>query len=359
MSLSDVMYQYVLRPALFRLHRGDAEGAHERTLALLAMVARRRMLLHLMQRLYADQAPSLARTLFGVHFPNPVGLAAGMDKDGVALPAWAALGFGFVEVGTVTHHAQPGNPRPRLFRLIKDEAIINRMGFNNHGADALALRLKQLGTLSIPLGISIGKSKQTPLEHAIEDYVASFTTLFPYASYVAVNVSSPNTPGLRSLQDRAQLDALLATLTHENRQLAAREASQPRPILVKIAPDLSESALGEVLDVCATHAISGVIATNTTLSREGLSEQNASLRGETGGLSGRPLAAKALTVVRFIARETGGALPIIGVGGIACGEDALRMLEAGASLVQIYTGLVYYGPGLPRQIKQTLARRVR
>ncbi|WP_097651543.1 quinone-dependent dihydroorotate dehydrogenase [Candidatus Chloroploca asiatica] len=352
------MYQYVLRPALFRLYRGDAEGAHERTLALLAMVARRRMLLHLMRRLYADQPPSLARTLFGVRFPNPVGLAAGMDKDGVALPAWDALGFGFVEIGTVTHQAQPGNPRPRLFRLIKDEAIINRMGFNNHGADALALRLKQVGTLSIPLGISIGKSKQTPLEHAIEDYVASFTTLFPYASYVAVNVSSPNTPGLRSLQDRAQLDALLATLTDENRQLAAREASQPRPILVKIAPDLSESALGEVLDVCTTHAISGVIATNTTLSREGLSEQDASLRGETGGLSGRPLAAKALAVVRFIARETGGALPIIGVGGIACGEDALRMLEAGASLVQVYTGLVYQGPGLPRQIKQTLARRV-
>jgi dihydroorotate dehydrogenase len=352
-----VLYKLLLRPILFRLRHGDAERAHERTLGLLAAAARSRALLGALGRAFAYSSPALARTLFGLRFPNPIGLAAGMDKDGVALPAWAALGFGFVEVGTVTWFAQPGNPRPRLFRLPERGAIINRMGFNNGGAAALAARLEAAPYLPVPLGVSIGKSKVTPLETAIEDYTASFRTLFDHAGYFAVNVSSPNTPGLRALQDRAQLSALLAALRRENELQAGQRGGRLRPILVKIAPDLGEPALCELLAVCAEHGVSGIIATNTTLGRAGLSGASPAVAAEAGGLSGRPLAPLALAVVRFVARETGGRLPIIGVGGIATPDDASRMLDAGASLLQLYTGLVYEGPGLPRRLNRALARR--
>ena len=324
-----------LRAALFRR---DAEAAHEWTLRrLAALPAPARAAL---RAAYARPAP---RTVFGVRFPNPVGLAAGMDKDGRALRAWPALGLGFVEVGTVTRQAQPGNPAPRLFRLPASGAVINRMGFNNAGASALASRLERLGRLPVPLGVSLGKSKVTPLDEAVSDYVDSLRALRPYADYVAVNVSSPNTPGVRSLQDRGALAALLAALRGE---------AGGTPVLVKVAPDLTDYALGELLEVCAEHGVAGLIATNTTLSREGLAAADAGLAAEAGGLSGRPLTERAREVVTFIAKRS--ELPVIGVGGIMTADDALRLFDAGASLVQLYTGLIYAGPALVRGIVRGL-----
>jgi dihydroorotate dehydrogenase len=270
-----------------------------------------------------------------------------VDKDGRALPTWPALGFGFVEVGTVTRHPQPGNPKPRLFRLPASGALINRMGFNNQGAAALADRLAAGGRPPVPLGISLGKSKVTPVAEAVEDYLASLRLLRPYADYLAVNISSPNTPGLRSLQGRDQLTELLAALIAE----AGRT-----PVLIKIAPDLSDHAVGEVLEVCGAHGVAGLIATNTTLSRDGLASAETDLGTEAGGLSGRPLTERALKVVDFVHRESGGALPVIGVGGIMAPDDALRLLDAGASLVQVYTGFIYRGPGLVRAVNRRLAR---
>ncbi|MBP2323992.1 dihydroorotate dehydrogenase [Kibdelosporangium banguiense] len=302
-----------------------------------------------MRRVLGVEAPV---TVFGVRFPNSVGLAAGMDKDGVALAAWPALGFGFVEVGTVTAVAQAGNEKPRLFRLPESAAIINRMGFNNSGAEALAERLARGPRLRVPLGISIGKSKVVPVEQAVEDYRTSLRALYQYGDYFAVNVSSPNTPGLRGLQDRAALSELLAELSLECKALAERERSVPRPLLVKIAPDLTDDAIGEVLQVCDQHGISGIIATNTTLSRDGLAADDQHLAGQAGGLSGRPLTERAREVVTFVHKETGGRLPIIGVGGIMEVDDAARMFDAGASLVQLYTGFIYGGPGLVRRISR-------
>jgi dihydroorotate dehydrogenase len=352
-----MLYKQLLRPILFRLRGGDAEGAHERTLALLSVAARSRALLGAVAAACSYHHPALPRTVFGLCFPNPLGLAAGMDKDGVALRAWAALGFGFVEVGTVTWFAQPGNPRPRLFRVSEREALINRMGFNNSGAAALAERLEATPYLPIPIGVSIGKSRATPLETAIEDYTASFRTLFDHAGYFAVNVSSPNTPGLRALQDREQLGALLAALAGENELQARQRGGRRRPILVKIAPDLSEPALAELLAVCADHAVAGIVATNTTVERPGLAGVRPELADQPGGLSGRPLHRRALDVIRFISRETGGRLPIVGVGGIFTPDDARRMLDSGAELLQVYTGLVYEGPTMAGRINRALARR--
>jgi dihydroorotate dehydrogenase len=329
------VFEKLVRPGLFRIGGGDAEAAHEWTLRRLAGLAGRPAALAALRRRYAVSAPV---TAFGVRFLNPVGLAAGMDKDGVALPAWPALGFGFVEVGTVTAHAQPGNDRPRLFRLPDSEAVINRMGFNNAGAAALAGRLAALGPLGVPLGISLGKSKVTPLESAVDDYLASYRLLRPFADYIAVNVSSPNTPGLRSLQDRSHLDTLLAALIGDV------------PVLVKIAPDLSEPAIAELLQVCVDRGAAGVIATNTTLARDGLAPADRVRAGEAGGLSGRPLAERSARIVDFVHRETGGALPIIGVGGILDPDDATRLRDAGADLVQLYTGFIYRGPALVRRI---------
>jgi dihydroorotate dehydrogenase len=317
---------------LFRL---DAERAHEAALRALRLAA---PVLAGIRRL-----PASPKKVFGITFPNPVGLAAGMDKDGRALRAWPALGFGFVEVGTVTHLPQRGNDRPRLFRLTASEAIVNRMGFNNAGAAALAARLARLGPLPVPLGISLGKSRAVPNEQALDDYVASLRALRGHGDYFAVNVSSPNTPGLRALQDRAFLDDLLAALAAET----------DRPLLVKVAPDLTEPALGEVLEVAAHRGIAGIIATNTTVSRAGVAGPDAALAGaEAGGLSGPPLHQRVIEVVKFVTSESG--LPVVGVGGIDSPEAARRMVDAGASLVQMYTGFVYGGPALVRAAVRAL-----
>jgi len=332
------LFESTVRPVLFRLGGGDAETAHEFTLDRLARLggASRAML----RARYSTAAPV---ELFGVRFPNRIGLAAGMDKNGVALPAWPALGFGFVEVGTVTAHPQPGNDKPRLFRLRDSEAIINRMGFNNAGAAALAARLDALGPLDVPLGISLGKSKITPLENAVQDYLSSYELLHPHADYIAVNVSSPNTPGLRTLQDREAIAGLLSALVGKT------------PVLVKIAPDLAETAIAEVLEVCLRYGAAGVIATNTTLARDGLAATDQDRASEAGGLSGRPLTERARKIVHFVHTETGGKLPIIGVGGVMSADDASRLFDAGASLVQLYTGFIYRGPALVRAAARAAA----
>ncbi|GIJ58157.1 dihydroorotate dehydrogenase (quinone) [Virgisporangium aurantiacum] len=318
------MYRAATR-VLFRL---DAEAAHERTLRTLRTAA---------PLLRMRRAPAAPVSVFGIEFPNPVGLAAGMDKNGVALRAWPALGFGFVEVGTVTLHAQPGNPRPRLFRLPATGAIVNRMGFNNAGAAALAERLRRLGRLPYPLGISLGKSKVTPLAEAVDDYVGSLRILGPYGDYFAVNVSSPNTPGLRSLQDRAFLGDLLGAL---------REHTD-RPLLVKVAPDLTDPALAELLEVAAEHRVDGIIATNTTVSRAGVvASESALATSQEGGLSGPPVHDRVIQVVKLITSQS--SIPVIGVGGVDSPAAARRLVDAGASLVQLYTGLVYQGPALVR-----------
>jgi dihydroorotate dehydrogenase len=324
-------FERAVRPVLFRVGGGDAERAHEFTLGRLARMGQ--LTRSVLRARYATDDPV---QLFGVRFPNAVGLAAGMDKNGVALPAWPALGFGFVEVGTVTAKAQPGNDKPRLFRLRDSEAIINRMGFNNAGAAALAARLQALGPIGIPLGISLGKSKVTPLEEAVEDYLTSYELLHPYADYIAINVSSPNTPGLRTLQDKSAIADLLSALVGK------------KPVLVKIAPDLAESAIAELLEVCLSHGAAGVIATNTTLARDGLAATDQPRAVEAGGLSGKPLTEKTRKIVHFVHTETDGRLPIIGVGGVMCPEDAFRLLDAGASLVQLYSGFIYHGPALVR-----------
>jgi dihydroorotate dehydrogenase len=332
------------RPVLFRLGGGDAESTHEWTLRRLAGTPG--WALAALRRRYGIAAPT---RVFGLDFPNPVGLAAGMDKDGAALAAWPALGFGFVEVGTVTWHEQPGNDRPRVFRLRASHAVINRMGFSNAGAAALAHRLgtlRRAGAVGVPVGISLGKSRVTPLDEAVGDYLASLKLLRPYADYLAVNVSSPNTPGLRSLQDREQLDELLAEL---------RAAAGGTPLLVKLAPDLTDAAIAEALQVCLDRGVAGVIATNTTLRRDGLAPADLVAGEQAGGLSGAPLTDRARAVVAFIHRETAGGLPIVGVGGILNPSDAVALVDAGASLVQLYTGLIYRGPGLVRACARALS----
>ncbi|HZE67024.1 MAG TPA: quinone-dependent dihydroorotate dehydrogenase, partial [Sporichthyaceae bacterium] len=341
----------VARRVMFAAGGGDPEKVHHRVVTTLgrlgATTAGRRALARIPR-------PSAPVEAFGLRFPNPVGLAAGMDKDGVAIPAWAGLGFGFVEVGTVTRYGQAGNPPPRLFRLVESEAIINRMGFNNQGAAALAVRLARLGPRPIPVGISLGKSKITPVGEATADYLHSLELLLPYADYVAVNVSSPNTPGLRSLQDRAALDELLGTL--RGHTVAQAGPTGPTPLLVKIAPDLTESAVAEILEVATLRGVAGIIATNTTIARDGLAAADVARGGEAGGLSGRPLRERALAMVEFVVKEAGDALPVIGVGGIMDPDDALRMFDAGARLVQLYTGFVYRGPGLVRGITNALTK---
>ncbi|MET3806788.1 dihydroorotate dehydrogenase [Nakamurella sp. UYEF19] len=353
MTALETAYERAVRPVLFRLGHGDAETAHHSTLALLNRIGRSRSALRGLSLLLArNRSP---RSVFGLDFPSAVGLAAGMDKDGVAVSAWPALGFGFAELGTVTAVPQAGNDRPRLFRLRSSEAIINRMGFNNLGATALAATLREAGKVGIPLGISLGKSKVTPVDEAVGDYLLSLRAVHDVADYIAVNVSSPNTPGLRSLQEKGPLGELLGALTGSASALA--HGRPPVPVLVKIAPDLTDAAIAELLQVCSENGVAGVIATNTTLGREGVAGPDQTLIAESGGLSGAPLRRRALEVVRLVARHTD--LPVIGVGGISAPEHGMALLDAGAQLLQLYTGFIYTGPGLVTGLNKAITLRDR
>lgn len=333
------------------LARGEAEWVHERTLGALAMVQKTAVFSPLL-RAIAGNLPRRPVPLFGLTFPNVLGMAAGFDKDVRVAEGLARLGFGHVEVGTLTPRPQVGNPRPRIFRLRPDGALINRMGFPNGGVVAALPRLQALGQKrrDFVLGVSLGKQKETPLAEAEGDYVAVMTAVYPYADYLAVNISSPNTPGLRELQGGRYLDHLLGVLQGENGRLATQHGGKKRPLLVKIAPDLGWDEMDEILAACQSNAVDGIIATNTTLSREGLTSSN---RGEVGGLSGVPLRQRSNEIIATIARQT--SLPIIGVGGVKTAVDVQQKLDAGASLVQLYTGLVYEGPGLPGRILRGLA----
>jgi len=349
--IAELGYRAVLRPLLFRAYGGDAERVHDQTLSTIGRLGGSRPGRGALAALCARHRRPV--TVAGIQFPGLVGLAAGMDKDGLGLHTWAALGFGFVELGTVTAQPQPGNDGPRLFRLPGSRAIINRMGFNNRGAQALADRLAGGGVargnmaVGIPLGISIGKTKSVPLADATEDYLTSLRTLAPYADYLAINVSSPNTPGLRSLQDSQPLADLITTLVTEAWRLAA--GAPPIPIFVKVAPDLTEPALEDLVQVCSDAGAEGLIATNTTLVRDGL-PAGEPLATESGGLSGAPLTRRAREIVRFLAQRS--KLPIIGVGGIMSRDDGQAMLDAGASLLQIYTGYIYAGPALVNDLNR-------
>ena len=351
-------YRKLFRPLLFAQ---DAERAHNSALKLLGGASRSRLAGGVLGGIYA--APKLPVEVFGLKFPNPVGLAAGMDKHAAAVPAWEKLGFGFSELGGVTWHAQPGNPPPRMFRAVADEAIVNRMGFNNSGAEAVAEKLaewKKRGRWPAhPLGINLGKSKITPLEEAAEDYARSFHALRDLADFFVINVSSPNTPGLRQLQDKAALDEILAAIQQHNLPQPADPRPKP-PILVKVAPDLSFEALDEILELVRPRKIAGLIATNTTISRPQTSDAALQkIYSEAGGLSGRPLRDRSTEIIRYLHQQTKGRLPIIGVGGIFDADDAWEKITAGASLVQIYTSLVYEGPGITKKIATGLIERMK
>jgi len=334
----------LLRPLLFRL---DPEHAHELTLASLSA-----MPAGLLRGLFPAPAAD-PRQVMGLSFPNPVGLAAGLDKNGEALAAWGALGFGFVEIGTVTPRPQPGNPRPRLFRLPQARAIINRMGFNNEGVDRLLENVDRSGYSGI-LGINIGKNFDTPIERAADDYLAAMAKTYTRASYIAINISSPNTKNLRALQGGNELDALLGALKAEQARLAEQHGKYT-PFAVKIAPDLDDAEVDGMAARFRQHRVDAVIATNTTLGRSGV----AHLRhgSETGGLSGAPVKAASDRVLARLVRGLAGEVPVIGVGGILCGADALDKISAGASLVQVYSGLIYRGPALIAECAQALRSR--
>jgi dihydroorotate dehydrogenase len=358
------IYQSLLRPLLFSGLKVDPEDLHGQMIQMLSGLARSpnhpvsRWIQTQLKASLSLESVRLAQTLWNLSFPNPVGLAAGFDKDGAAAGIWGALGFGFAELGTVTWHAQPGNPRPRLFRLSADRAALNRMGFNNCGAVGMVANLeraKPLPSRSIPLGINLGKSKITPLETAVEDYLASFRQLKAWGDYFVVNVSSPNTPGLRSLQEPKQLEPILDALQTEN------QCTQP--ILVKIAPDLAPEAIAAVVQLALDYQLAGIVATNTTIRREGLHTQILPQTGrpiseEAGGISGAPVRERSTEIIRSIWQQTGGQLPIIGVGGIFTAEDAWEKMAAGASLVQVYTGWTYEGPWMVRRILAGLEQKL-
>jgi dihydroorotate dehydrogenase len=370
------MYRF-LRPALFKL---DPENAHQLTLQLVRL-AGYQPFRAILQKIYA--APEKPVDAFGLRFKNPVGLAAGYDKDGVAIRGLSALGFGHLEIGTVTPRPQPGNPRPRIFRLVEDEAVINRMGFPGKGAEYVSASLRgavkgRRGNLSIgqqiahlPLravqgssgtehsprndtiiGVNLGKNKDTPLEEAASDYITLIRQFIFMADFLTINISSPNTVGLRRLQGREMLEQLLGVIAKEREQIVLGRGGNA-PILVKLAPDLSEEELDDAIDVILRTGMDGIIATNTTLAREGLQSKH---QGETGGLSGKPLTARADEVLAQVVKKVGGRIPVVGVGGIMSPEDAQRKLDLGARLVQVYTGLVYAGPGLVKDIVKKLRK---
>lgn len=363
-------YRRGLRPLLFSGLRVDPEWLHQQTLSTLQALTPRpddpasrpipwqQPVQQWLQTQCQFADPRLVQTLWHHTFPNPLGLAAGFDKDGLGARAWPLLGFGYAELGTVTCHAQPGNPQPRLFRLPRDRAVINRMGFNNRGAAQLAQRLSDAWKIApspIPVGINLGKSKVTPLEDAVTDYVESFRLLQPLGDYFVVNVSSPNTPGLRSLQASKNLGPILAGIQAEN--------EVQKPLLVKISPDLDWAAIADVLTLISTYKLAGIIATNTTLDRTALTtdrvlKTDKPVTEEAGGLSGAPLRDRATDVIRFIHQESQGQILTIGVGGIFTAEDAWAKLTAGATLLQTYTGWVYEGPAMVRRVLQGLVQQL-
>jgi dihydroorotate dehydrogenase len=338
------MYKLLIRPILFWF---DPEEVHYFSFSFIKFISKIPFVPSIVKSIYEVKDSRLEREVFGLKFKNPVGLAAGFDKDAKCYKELSNFGFGFIEIGTITPKAQEGNPKKRLFRLKEDSAIINRMGFNNGGVDEAVLRLKKNN--GILIGGNIGKNKITSNENAIDDYLTCFDALFDYVDYFVVNVSSPNTPNLRELQDKKPLTELLQTL--QNKNLAK---PKQKPILLKIAPDLTDSQLFDIIDIVNETKIAGVIATNTTLSREGLQSKN---KSEMGGLSGKPLTNRSTEVIRFLSEKSNKAFPIIGVGGIHSAEDALEKLEAGASLIQLYTGFIYEGPSLVTKINKEILKR--
>ncbi|MFD0933491.1 quinone-dependent dihydroorotate dehydrogenase [Psychroflexus salinarum] len=335
------MYKQIIRPLLFQF---DPESVHHFSFKSLRFAHQVPGIPQFLRSKFTIEDKRLEREVFGLKFKNPVGLAAGFDKNAGLFKELSSLGFGFIEIGTVTPKAQSGNPKKRLFRLMEDSAIINRMGFNNKGVDEAVKRLKK--NTDVIIGGNIGKNKVTPNEEAVNDYDYNFEALFDYVDYFVVNVSSPNTPNLRALQDKEPLTRLLNHLQNKN-----QKKSKPKPILLKIAPDLTESQLLDIIEIVNTTKIAGVIATNTTISRTGLTSEN---KEEIGGLSGKPLTKSSTDVIRFLSEKSNKAFPIIGVGGIMTAEDALEKMEAGASLVQLYTGFVYEGPSLIKAINQAI-----
>jgi dihydroorotate dehydrogenase len=338
------MYKLLIRPILFCF---DPEKVHYFTFSLIRIVSKIPGFTAIFRSLYVVNDKRLETEVFGLTFKNPVGLAAGFDKDATLYKELSNFGFGFIEIGTLTPKGQEGNPKKRLFRLKADQAIINRMGFNNGGVLEAVERLKS--NTNVLIGGNIGKNKLTPNEEATSDYEICFDALYDYVDYFVVNVSSPNTPNLRALQDKEPLTQLLQTL--QNKNIAK---VNPKPILLKIAPDLTDEQLLDIIDIMAETKIAGLIATNTTLSREGLLSE---AKGETGGLSGKPLTNRSTEVIRFLAEKSNRAFPIIGVGGIHCAEDAIEKLEAGASLIQLYTGFIYEGPALVKAINKAILRQ--
>jgi dihydroorotate dehydrogenase len=340
----------IARRALFQL---PAERAHEVVIGGLSSLPRPAR--RLISAISTTRDPSLRTRAWGIDFRTPIGLAAGLDKSGTAFNALGALGFGFVEIGTITAHAQPGNPKPRLFRLPRDRALLNRMGFNNPGAEAVADRLAT-APIEVVLGINIGKSKVTPLEGATEDYLRSISLLERFARYLVINVSSPNTPGLRELQDAQPLRNLLRAVIGEGGNRSARRV----PVLLKLAPDLTDRQIDQAVEIATEEGIAGIVAVNTTVSREGLATSPDQIeRLGAGGISGAPLRDRASEVVARIYRHVGGSMPIVGVGGIFTADDAWERIRAGASLIQIYTGFVYEGPAVVKRINEGIAMRLR
>jgi dihydroorotate dehydrogenase len=336
------MYKSLVRSILFQF---DPEKVHHFTFSLIKGIMKIPFVPRITKLIFKVENPKLQKDLLGLKFENPVGLAAGFDKNALLFDEFVNYGFGFIEVGTVTPKPQPGNPKKRIFRLKADEALINRMGFNNDGVDVVVERLRKRKT-NIIIGGNIGKNKVTPNERAIDDYMICFEKLFEVVDYFVVNVSSPNTPNLRALQDKEPLTNLLQTLQNEN-----NKKKEQKPILLKIAPDLTDSQLLDIIDIVNTTKIAGVIATNTTIARDGLISKE---KTETGGLSGKPVKDRSTEVIRFLAQKSGKSFPIIGVGGIHSAEDAKEKLEAGADLIQLYTGFIYEGPGLVKRINKSL-----
>lgn len=338
------MYKSCIRPILFQF---DPEKVHYFTFSVLKILNKIPLVSKILRRKFCIQDKRLEREVFGIKFPNPVGLAAGFDKNAQLYKELSNFGFGFIEIGTITPKAQAGNPKKRLFRLISDQGIINRMGFNNEGVEHAIQKLKS--NTKVIIGGNIGKNKVTPNERAVDDYQACFEALFDYVDYFVVNVSSPNTPNLRTLQEKEPLKHLLAVLQGKN-----HKKHIPKPILLKIAPDLTDEQLLDIIEIVKDTQISGVIATNTTITRDGLTSV---CQSETGGLSGRPLTNRATEVIRFLAQKSNHSFPIIGVGGIHSASDAIEKLEAGASLVQVFTGFIYEGPSLIRKINKAVLKK--